>query len=91
MPKVHSDGTSLPRSVHFNQSEPDLGTDVSLVWNFCTGSSNIILWGNECWHYKMVAVFSGNSFTICKQIGYVIKVREVCQALKKPKLPPTTP
>ena len=26
---------------------PDLGSDMSLVWNFCTHSSDIILHGNQ--------------------------------------------
>ena len=39
---------------------PDLGSDESSVWNFCTCYSDIILWGNQRWHRKMLAhVFSG--------------------------------
>ena len=26
---------------------PELGSDMSSVWNFCTHSSNIILWGSS--------------------------------------------
>ena len=38
---------------------PDLGRDVSLVWNFCTHSSDVISWGNQWWGCKMSAVFPG--------------------------------
>ena len=38
---------------------PDLGRDVSLVWNFCAHHSDVISWGNQWWGCKMSAVFPG--------------------------------
>ena len=38
---------------------PDLGTDTSSVWNFCTRFSNVISRGNQWWRREMSAVFSG--------------------------------
>ena len=38
---------------------PELGSDTSSVWNFCTHFSDIISQGNQWWHPEMSAVFSG--------------------------------
>ena len=44
----------------FNQSEhyPDLRSDASSVWNFCTRFSDVISRGNQ-WHRQMLVVLSG--------------------------------
>ena len=42
---------------------PDLGSDASSVWNFCTRFSDFISWGNQWWRREMSAVFSGYRFT----------------------------
>ena len=37
---------------------PDLGSDISPVWNFCNScSSDVILWGNKRWRCEMLACF----------------------------------
>ena len=33
-------------------------SDLSSVWNFCTGFSDVISRGNQWWHCKMLAIFS---------------------------------
>lgn len=38
---------------------PDLGSDGSSVWNFCTLSSDVISRGKRLWRREMPAVFSG--------------------------------
>ena len=51
--KFHAD--SMTNQKHY----PDLGSDVSSVWNFCDRFSDNILWGNRWWLCKMLSVFSG--------------------------------
>ena len=72
-PKFHTDGGSLARSgqcpwlvrnlIHpirsTTQNYPDLGSDASSVWNFCTRSSDVISRGNQWLRRKTSAVFSG--------------------------------
>ena len=41
---------------------PDLGSDASSVWNFCTRFSDVITPGNQWWCRKMSAVLSGYLF-----------------------------
>ena len=41
---------------------PDLGSDASSVWNFCTRFSDLIWRGNRCQRCQMSAVFSGYLF-----------------------------
>ena len=38
---------------------PDLGSDASSVWNFCTCFSDVISRGNWWWRRGMLAVFAG--------------------------------
>ena len=38
---------------------PDLGSDASSVWNFCSGCSDVISRGDQWWRRKMLADFSG--------------------------------
>ena len=45
---------------------PDLASDTSSVWNFCTHFSDVILRGNHPWSRDMSAVFSG-----CKNPRFV--------------------
>ena len=45
-----------------------LGGDASSVWNFCTCSSDIILWGNQWRRHEMLAVFSGIRTLIIREI-----------------------
>lgn len=40
----------------------DVGSDRSPVWNFCSHSPDIMSQGNQWWHHKMSAVFSGVDF-----------------------------
>ena len=63
--KFHTYDMSLPRSESLagliawskfstNQKHYlDLSRDISLVWNFCTHSSDIILLVNQRWHHQM--------------------------------------
>lgn len=37
---------------------------VSSVWNFCKHFSVVILWGNQFWCHKMLAVFSWSGYII---------------------------
>ena len=46
----------------FNQSEeyyPDLGSDTSSVWNFCSRFSDVTSRRNQWWRREMLVVFSG--------------------------------
>ena len=43
------------RSTH----NPDLGSDASSIWNFCSRFSEVISPGNRWWRREMSAVFSG--------------------------------
>ena len=67
MQKTHTDDVSLPRSrstsddfvvpyVKFTSTYqkhyPDLGSDASSVWNFCTFFSDVISQGNQWWLVK---------------------------------------
>ena len=45
---------------------PDLVSGASSVWNSCAGCSDIISQGNQLWRHKMLAVFSGYTFSIWK-------------------------
>ena len=38
---------------------PDLGSDFSSVWNFCTFFSDLISRGNQWWHHKILPVLWG--------------------------------
>ena len=43
----------------------DLGfSNVSSVWNFCIRFSVVILWGNQLWCHKMLAVFLWSGYII---------------------------
>ena len=74
MQKTHTDDVSLPRSrstsddfvvpyVKFTSTYqkhyPDLGSDASSVWNFCTFFSDLISRGNQWWHHKILPVLWG--------------------------------
>ena len=48
---------------------PDLGSNVSSVWNFCTRFSDGILQGNHWWCRQMSAVFSDYPFRNKKGTG----------------------
>lgn len=37
-----------------SRTSPDLVSDESPVWNFWTFSSDVILWGNQCWRRNYV-------------------------------------
>ena len=37
---------------------PDLGSDVSSVWNFCARLSDVISWGNQCWRRREMSAVS---------------------------------
>ena len=37
---------------------PDLGSDVSSVWNFCARLSDVISWGNQWWRRREMSVVS---------------------------------
>ena len=50
-------GKSVPPGMSCQNPYPDLGREVSLVWNFCAHSSDVISWENQWWGYKMPAVF----------------------------------
>ena len=52
-------GKSVPPGMSYQNHYTDLGRDVSLVWNFCAHSSDVISWGNQWWGCKMSAVFPG--------------------------------
>ena len=54
-----------------------LGGDTSSVWNFCTCSSDIILWGNQWQRHKMLAVFSGMSTLIIREILEILLWRSL--------------
>ena len=58
-------------SLQTNQKHyPDLGSDASSEWNFCSRSSDIILRGNQWWCHKM-PVFSGRvHYNINKAVLY---------------------
>ena len=52
----------MPRGKFVSTSQkhyPDLGNDMSSVWNFCARFSDVISWGSRWWRHKMSAVFSG--------------------------------
>ena len=52
-------GKSVAPGMSYQNHYTDLGRDVSLVWNFCAHSSDVISWGNQWWGCKMSAVFPG--------------------------------
>ena len=37
---------------------PDLGSEVSSVWNFCARLSDVISWGNQCWRRREMSAVS---------------------------------
>ena len=49
----------LKFSLNHLEALPDLCSDTSSIWNFCTGSSDFILQRNQWWAHKKSAVFSG--------------------------------
>ena len=71
--KFHTDDASLPRTgkcfwlvmLHrkfapTNQKHyPDLGSDASSIWNFCTCFLDVISQGNQGRHREMLVIFSG--------------------------------
>ena len=52
-------GRAFPGSVTNQKHHPNLSSDTSSVWNFFAHSSDVISQGNQWWHCKMLAVFSG--------------------------------
>ena len=44
---------SKTRCMTNHKHYPDLGSAISLVWNFCTCFSYVISWGNQCKHWNM--------------------------------------
>ena len=51
--------SNFPRGMTNQRLNPDLGSDASSVWNFCSRFSDVIWPGNQWWRCKMSAVFSG--------------------------------
>jgi len=51
----------FPRGTTNQKHYPNLGSEASSVWNFCTRFSDVILRGNQCWRWrrKISTVFSG--------------------------------
>ena len=72
MHKFHIDDLSLPRfrqcfclvvpRGEFTSTNQWHFSGMSSALNFCSHFADIISWGNQWWHCKMLAVFSGYSY-----------------------------
>ena len=50
---------NLPGGTTNQKHYPDLGSDLSSVWNFCARFSDVVSRGNRWRRWEMQAVFSG--------------------------------
>ena len=53
----------------------DLGSDASLVWNFCARFLDVIWGGNQWWRREMSAVFQGYESNVCQYMYKLMAIQ----------------
>ena len=69
---------NFPRGRTNQKGYPDLGSDTSLVWNFCAGLSEIISRGDQWWCRKMLAFFSSFFWVSVSRLEQVMGITHGC-------------
>lgn len=52
--------STIGKSLITSTNQSCIGSDMPSVWNFSTGSSDIVSCGNQWWLHEVLAVFPGN-------------------------------
>ena len=53
----------------------DLGSDASLVWNFCARFLDVIWGGKQWWRREMSAVFQGYESNVCQYMYRLMAIQ----------------